>query len=70
MKEYIPREFACSIEICIWNIFGTAKSINIYFKAKYSPQTTQILTIKYLFIDFAAPNLFVFNTGIFLGILV
>ena len=57
MNEYIHRGVASSREICIWNIFVSAKSINIYLKAKDSPHATQILILKYLFIDFAAQNL-------------
>ena len=35
---------------------GTNKTINTYLKAKNSLHTTQILNLKYLFIDIAAPN--------------
>ena len=37
--------------------FGRAKSINTYIKAKICLNTTQILDLKYIYIDFAAPNL-------------
>ena len=36
--------------------FGTPKSINTYLKVKNSTYFLQILTFKYLFIDFTAPN--------------
>ena len=34
--------------------FSTVKSIIMYMKAKSSSQTTQILNLKYMFIDFTS----------------
>ena len=44
------------IQIQIIIKFGTAKLINMYFKAKDIPFPTQILNLKYIFINYAAPN--------------
>ena len=43
-------------QIQIIIIFSTEKSMNTYLKVKNSSNTTQILKLKYIFIEFTAPT--------------
>ena len=62
-KKYFPPLKYSVFELPFQNVyklnknikFGKAKSINKYSKAKNSSHTTQFLSLKYEYIDFAAP---------------